>query len=879
VRGPLLCRGSRTLNRLTLLATLCALLAAFQLPLFAASTEDEQHFIQVLQSNASLVEKDAACARLKRIGTVHCVPALAALLPDEQLSHSARYALESMPLAEASQALIGALDKTSGLTRVGIIDSLGFRREPDAVPALAKLLNGPALPSSAGASDVTIVSATATALGQIGGPQALKALQAAVKKSSGPAHDAEVDALLRCANQLLATANDSKARALFKSLYDREGKDAIRIAAFRGMARASTDGGLSLIIGAIAGKTGPTRTAALQLVHDLKAPEATKTLAELLPKLQPLVQAALIGGLTQRNDPSAAPAIMPLLTSPAPGVRLAAIDALGTLGDASAVPGLAAVAASAPADEQKAARQSLCLLRSGNVTETLLAQLTTTSPEVQAEVARALAERGDKSAIPRLVELAETGTAPTRQAALQALASLAEEPQLGSLVEFVLKAKDPAARASAVEALSSACRRLQLAHGHLNTEALAKGLQVGSPDARIALLPVCSGLVSPQARVALRAAVQDSDERIRAAALRALCDAVDTDLLLDLADVALHAKDQTIRALAVRGCVRLSTQDETPKLPRKLRLGALKSLLAASLPPDQTRQVLAGLAEIPDPDVLTLVEPLLEDAEVKNEAVRAVLKVAVAVPTTESPAALAVLKKALAAAADDATRRDCQTAIKDIETRADYITSWQVAGPYRQKGKDYSALFDIAFPPEPGYSETATPAPPATIEPASPPESQQKVSAPSAGLSPAGGSPSSAALVPWKNLPPGGDTKRPYAMDLLKPLGGGEQCVAYARTWVQSDDTQPARLEVGSDDGVKVWLNDKLVLANNVSRALQPGAERVDVTLNRGWNLLLFKITQNNRGWAFCARVLKPDGSHLDGLTFDTTRASLPQGQ
>lgn len=79
----------------------------------AALPGEEQQLIGVLQSNPSAAEKDAACARLKRIGTDLSVPALAALLTDEQLSHSARYALESMRSNKAGQALTDALSKTA----------------------------------------------------------------------------------------------------------------------------------------------------------------------------------------------------------------------------------------------------------------------------------------------------------------------------------------------------------------------------------------------------------------------------------------------------------------------------------------------------------------------------------------------------------------------------------------------------------------------------------------------------------------------------------------------------------------------------------------------------------------------------------------------
>ncbi|HVV00482.1 MAG TPA: hypothetical protein VHH88_03915, partial [Verrucomicrobiae bacterium] len=52
-----------------------------------ASTSEEQKLIAVLESSASLRDKDSACERLKHIGTTACIPAVAKLLLDKQLSH------------------------------------------------------------------------------------------------------------------------------------------------------------------------------------------------------------------------------------------------------------------------------------------------------------------------------------------------------------------------------------------------------------------------------------------------------------------------------------------------------------------------------------------------------------------------------------------------------------------------------------------------------------------------------------------------------------------------------------------------------------------------------------------------------------------------
>jgi hypothetical protein len=242
--------------------------------------------------------------------------------------------------------------------------------------------------------------------------------------------------------------------------------------------------------------------------------------------------------------------------------------------------------------------------------------------------------------------------------------------------------------------------------------------------------------------------------------------------------------------------------------------------------------LLAGLAEIPDPEALALSAALLDDAHVRAEAARAVIKIAPTLPGTDVQATTA-LKKIIETTTDSAVRKAAEAALKQIHARTEFITTWQVAGPYRQAGKNYAALFDIAFAPEPGATGK------------------------------------DAAEVNWRPLSAGADPARPGVMDLLKALGG-EQCVAYVRTRIHSAGKVAALLELGTDDGVKVWLNGELVHANNVARPLQPGSDKATVNLNAGWNDLVLKVTQNNLGWEFCVRVLKPDGSHLDGLQFAT---------
>src|ERR1035437_926004 len=96
--------------------TCAALLWCFVIPAFAADiapkppptpllTQPADKLVAVLQSNASRKEKADACRELAVIGTRKSVSVLVELLADEQLSHMARYALETMPGSRVSQAL------------------------------------------------------------------------------------------------------------------------------------------------------------------------------------------------------------------------------------------------------------------------------------------------------------------------------------------------------------------------------------------------------------------------------------------------------------------------------------------------------------------------------------------------------------------------------------------------------------------------------------------------------------------------------------------------------------------------------------------------------------------------------------------------------
>lgn len=91
--------------------------------------EIEQALLEVLQSEAPIPAKEYICRQLTLIGTDRCVPVLAAMLPDAELSDQARLALEAIPTTLADEALRAALDKVEGDQRAGIVNSLDERKK------------------------------------------------------------------------------------------------------------------------------------------------------------------------------------------------------------------------------------------------------------------------------------------------------------------------------------------------------------------------------------------------------------------------------------------------------------------------------------------------------------------------------------------------------------------------------------------------------------------------------------------------------------------------------------------------------------------------------------------------------------------------------
>jgi hypothetical protein len=150
---------------------------------------------------------------------------LARLLVNKDNSHMARFALERIPASEAATALRNALANVSSSLKIGVISSLGGRRDAAAIETLSGLLKD---------NDAATARSAALALGAIGNAEAAEVLQAAVKTLGANALTV-VDALLHCAESLLANQKLTEAGSIYKALNDPQQPRLVRLAATRGL--------------------------------------------------------------------------------------------------------------------------------------------------------------------------------------------------------------------------------------------------------------------------------------------------------------------------------------------------------------------------------------------------------------------------------------------------------------------------------------------------------------------------------------------------------------------------------------------------------------------------------------------------------------------
>ncbi len=101
----------------------------------------------------------------------------------------------------------------------------------------------------------------------------------------------------------------------------------------------------------------------------------------------------------------------------------------------------------------------------------------------------------------------------------------------------------------------------------------------------------------------------------------------------------------------------------------------------------------------------------------------------------------------------------------------------------------------------------------------------------------------------------------------LDRIFGGDNRAAYMRAVIRADQAREVCFEAGSDDGLTVWLNGRLIHSKNALRPMKPGDDTFKGALKAGDNALLCKVSQHGGGWSACVRIRSADGGDALGVS------------
>jgi HEAT repeat protein len=586
----------------------------------------EAELIVVLRSDAGEADKALVCKKLAIKGSAAAVGDLAKLLTNERLASWARIPLEAIPGPEADAALRTAAGSLSGRLLVGVINSIGVRRDAAATSLLEGRLAD---------ADAEVAAAAAAALGKIGTPAAA-AILAKQLTAAEPRLDHMAQAAIVCSERLLAAGQAGEAAKLSGAIRTAKVSEQRQAEATRGLILARGKDGIPLLVETLRSPSRRMANIGLFTARELlDGPAAGDVDVALVDEITRMAgggsadkAALLVKVLADRNADGGVPpglqaTVLRWAASAPQAVRLAALEAIGRIGDASAVDPLVSLAADpAVAD---AARMALVALPGEAVNRVVIGRLSGADAKLQPILAQVIGARRIP-AVAQLQPLVASADPVVRGAAFEALGNVVDLANLGLLVDAVVKPRDAAEGEAAHKSLLTACVRMP--DRDACAEKLAAAVAAASGDTKVKILDVVGEVGGTKALATVKAAAMSGDESLADAATRLLGKWMTADaapVLLDLAAAPIGEKYQT---RAIRGYIRIARQFALADAERAEM--CTKALAAAKDAADR-KSVLEILPRYPSPAMLAVAEqatklPGLEaEAKAAADTIRAKL--------------------------------------------------------------------------------------------------------------------------------------------------------------------------------------------------------------------------------------------------------------
>ena len=598
-----------------LLATLIAVSAsaarAFDGP--ETSPEKEKELLAVLRAEATPAEKAIACKGLAIHGSAAAVADLAKLLPDPQLSSWARIALEAIPGEASNEALWDAANSLEGRLLVGMINSIGVRRDAKAVDALTAKLQDP---------DAEVASAAAVALGNIGNADATKSLREALAAAPANVRSAVAEGCVLCAERLHVEGNAVAAAEIYDQVRQADVPRQRIIEATRGAILARGQAGIPLLIETFHSTDNRMFQLALGTVREFPGGDIDKALAAELTDAAPDRAALIVQAMADRPDTVVLAAVLKAAEQGDKQVRLSAVDALRRVGDDSCLSTLVKIAIDDDTDLASTAKDTLAELPGKNVDGKIVGLLPSANGETYLLLLQLIGQRRI-DAVDDVLKALDNADPNVRRAALIALGETVSLKRLSVLISAVVAPEFPADTAVARDALKTASVRMP------DREACAAALTLAlnrSPAAsKTTLLEILSDVGGDTSLQTLATAAKSNDPQLQDAGSRLLGTWNGVAAAPVLLDLAKTGPEEKYRVRALRGYLGLARKFA---MPDAQRAQMCQNAFDATRRPTEHKLALDVLKLHPSVEGLKLAMNAMKTPGLKADATAAALVIA-----------------------------------------------------------------------------------------------------------------------------------------------------------------------------------------------------------------------------------------------------------
>lgn len=765
--------------------------------------EIAEHMVAVLNSDeAGYPAKQFACRICRRITDKVAIPALSEILTDPELSHMARFALQGSPHAEAGEVLRKAMEELEGDLKVGDIGTLSMREDQKIVPQLKELARG---------SDENMAAAALVAIGNIGTPKAARALVNMQLEQNLQQH--LFDAQLKCAEQILEEEKDRIASKIYLSLYENADSEPVQVAALQGIARSMQNKeGVEILVKALTGEQAGLRDAAKRYFAKSPGEKVTKAIADLLPEVADEVKLTLLDIIEVRGDTVAMPPMLKLVESENSELRIEAIKTLGAVGNASVVSRLVEIASSPNDPASDAAYQTLKELEAPEVADTMIELMETAGTDEKMSLLNVMSARSNPRFAPVVLEVAEDKEEDLRKKAIETLGKIAREEHIASIVDLFLATENRSEQNGLMKAMvRSALRSSDVAE---RASPIVAAMELADSQEKIMLMKALGRLGGGDALSAIIEQTTAEDNEVALTAVETLAEWNTAKPAPDLLNLAKNSDKSDIKSAALRGYINMAAivaEDSSEE-----SLDMYEDAIEMANTNKQRKAVLAGLATAESFEAFRMAESLLDEDGVREEAEMALVSIAENSYQNAPEQICSVIEDVARRTENENLKARIESVVEKAKKHLGFVTSWKISGPYSE-----GDLFDEEYAPEKSDED-----------------------------------------ADWKPLNKGVGERE---IDLEKACGG-ENRVVYLQTAVRSPAEQKLLLSMGSDDGIKVWLNGELVHANDTKRGVHIGDDEATATLEKGWNKLLVKVVQHGGHWGVAIRLCDPEGDPLEDI-------------